>query len=154
MTNGQQATPDGTEDEDEGPDPTPTEAELLSATEERDAQQDASHELLDDQFSPEVTMSNAVDRFMNWLVGDRCPADPCASQNGLKTRTYAVVLLPTLAFGAASGLLTPGSLLARGLMGLAAAWFMGTLLVIPRRIDQLEACNEVAVHYGEKPGER
>lgn len=102
-----------------------------------------------DDSRTQQTMSNTLDRFMNRLVGDRCPADPCASQNGLKTRTYAVVLLPTIALGAVSMVFTPGSLLARVLMGVAAAWFTGSLLVIPRRISQMESCNEVDVHYGE-----
>ena len=98
-------------------------------------------------------MSGTLDRFMNRLVGDRCPSDPCASKNGLKTRTYAVILLPTLVLGAASGVLGPTNLPARFLMGLAAAWFIGSLLVIPRRINEMESCDEVDVHYGEDGGE-
>ena len=91
-----------------------------------------------------------IDWLVDHLVDDRCPADPCASKNGLKLRVYAVVLFPTLAIGVVSVALSSGSLLARVLFGLAAAWFIGSLLVIPRKISELESCDEVNSHYSDE----
>ena len=83
------------------------------------------------------------------VVGDRCPADPCASRNGLKTRVYAVVFLPVVAAVALSTLFPPESAPTTVLAVVAFLWFFGGLYVVSNRIDDMEPCDDRVDHYGD-----
>jgi len=89
-----------------------------------------------------------LDRFVSWLVGDRCPADPCASKNGLKNRTYAVI------YGPMFGLVTL-SVVISGTVGgvlfwVAVAWVIWSSTTIPGKINEYENCDKVDSHYNEE----
>lgn len=95
-------------------------------------------------------MTETLDLLVDRLVGGRCPADPCASSNGVKTRVYAAVAGPPSVAAVVILSLPLGELVHGTAVAMAMAWVATTAFAIPRRINQMENCDNVDVHYGEE----
>lgn len=89
------------------------------------------------------------DRCLEWLVGERCPADPCASSNGVKARVIAGLLAPMLVLGGISMHVPVGSFVGETCFVAAGAWLIAYVWVVPGKIEDLESCNQVEEHHGE-----
>jgi hypothetical protein len=93
---------------------------------------------------------NPVRRFVERVVGDRCPADPCASENGLKMRVMAIVLVPpAVAILGAGALTPPQSTVSQAALVVSVTWAALAMLAIPPAINSMEPCDEVETHHGE-----
>lgn len=90
----------------------------------------------------------AIDRLVDRIIDDRCTADPCASQNGLKTRIYISLFAP---LGLIAGLtwgLDPG-LLRTSLLVIGVIAFYGWYRRVTKTLEEREPCDEINSHYGE-----
>lgn len=87
---------------------------------------------------------SVLDTAVSRLVGDRCPADPCASENGLKMRVMAAVGgPPTLAVLGAAALTPPQSIATQAFLVLGVTWATVALLTIAPVVNSMEPCEDV-----------